>query len=82
MAKGCALSTGYLPRGGFPRNSVDRIADCPDMTSVVERGHKARTQTNKLTFQCNVHPLTRHFYIVKLGFTGDSISSPEPKAHM
>ena len=34
MAKGCELSTGYLPRGGLPRNSVDRITDCPDMTSV------------------------------------------------
>ena len=47
MAKGCALSTGYLPRGGLPRNSVDRITDCPDMTSAVDRGRKASTQTNK-----------------------------------
>ena len=23
-----------------------------------------------LTFPCNVHPLTPHFYVVKLGFTG------------
>ena len=30
--EGCALSTGYLPRGGLPRNSVDRITDHPDMT--------------------------------------------------
>ena len=44
MAKGCALSTGYLPRGGFPRNSVDRITDRPDMTSAVDRGRKASTQ--------------------------------------
>ena len=34
MAKGCELSTSYLPRGGLPRNSVDRITDCSDMTSV------------------------------------------------
>ena len=47
MAKGCALSTGYLPLGGLPRNSVDRIADRPDMTSAVDRGRKASTQTNK-----------------------------------
>ena len=47
MAKGCALSTGYLPRGGLPRNSVDRITDHPDMTSAVDRGRKASTQTNK-----------------------------------
>ena len=47
MAKGCALSTGYLPRGGLPRNSVDRITDRPDMTSAVDRGRKASTQTNK-----------------------------------
>ena len=47
MAKGCALSTGYLPRGGLPRNSVDRITDRPDMTAAVDRGRKASTQTNK-----------------------------------
>ena len=47
MAKGCALSTGYLPRGGLPRNSVDRITDRPDITSAVDRGCKASTQTNK-----------------------------------
>ena len=47
MAKGCALSTGYLPRGGLPRNSVDRITDRPDMPSAVDRGRKASTQTNK-----------------------------------
>ena len=47
MAKGCALSTGYLPRGGLPRNSVDRITDRPNMTSAVDRGRKASTQTNK-----------------------------------
>ena len=47
MAKGCALSTGYLPRGGLPRNSADRITDRPDMTSAVDRGRKAAsTQTN------------------------------------
>ena len=49
MVKGCALSTGYLPRGGLPRNSVDRITDRPDMTSAVDRGRKASTQTNKQT---------------------------------
>ena len=43
MAKGCALSTGYLFRGGLPRNSVDRITDRPDMTSAVDRGRKALT---------------------------------------
>ena len=48
MAKGCALSTGYLPRGDLPRNSADRITDRPDMTSAVRRGRKAEsTQTNK-----------------------------------
>ena len=49
MVKGCVLSTGYLPRGGLPRNSVDRITDRPDMTLAVDRGHKASTQTNKQT---------------------------------
>ena len=44
MAKGWALSTGNLPRRGFPRNSVDRITDRPDMTSAVDRGRKALTQ--------------------------------------
>ena len=47
MAKGCVLSTGYLPRGGMHRNSVDRITDRPNMTSAVDRGRKASTQTNK-----------------------------------
>ena len=47
MAKGCALSTGYLPRGGLPRSRVDRITDLPDMTSAVDRERKASTQTNK-----------------------------------
>ena len=45
MAKGCALSTGYLPRGGLPWNSVERITDRPDMTSAVDRGREASTQT-------------------------------------
>ena len=31
----CALSTGNLPLGGFPRNSVTRIINCPDMTSAI-----------------------------------------------
>ena len=53
MAKGCALSTGYLPRGGLPRNSVDRITDRPDMTSAVDRVRKASTQTNKQTNKQN-----------------------------
>ena len=47
MAKGCALSTGYLPRGGLHRNSVDRITDRPDMTLAVNRGRKALTQAKK-----------------------------------
>ena len=44
MAKGCVLTTGYLPWGGLPRNSVDRITDCPNMTLAVDRGRKASTQ--------------------------------------
>ena len=51
MAKGCALSTGYLPRGGLPRNSVDRITDRPDTTSAVDRGRKASIQTNKQLYE-------------------------------
>ena len=47
MAKGCAQSTGYLSRGCLPRNSVDKITDRPDMTSAIDRGRKASTQTNK-----------------------------------
>ena len=52
MAKGCALSTGYLPRGGLPRNSVDRITDRPDMTSAVDRGRKASIQTKNVFPVC------------------------------
>ena len=49
MAKGWALSTGNLPWGGLPRNSVDGITDRPDMTTAVDRGCKALTeqQVNK-----------------------------------
>ena len=54
MAKGCALSTGYLPRGCLPRNSVDRITDRPDMTSAVDRGRKASTQTNKIRYVIHI----------------------------
>ena len=49
MAKRCTLNTGYLPRGELPRNSVDRTTDRPDMTSAVDRGRKASTQTKKET---------------------------------
>ena len=42
------LSTGKLPLGGLPRNSVVRITDHPDMTSAVYRGRKA-TNRNKST---------------------------------
>ena len=31
MAKECMLSTGILPLGGLPRNSVVRVTDPPDM---------------------------------------------------
>ena len=48
MAKGWALSTGDLPRGGLSRNSVDRMTDRPDMTSAVDRGRKALTQQQQL----------------------------------
>ena len=43
MAKRCALSTGYLLRGGLPRNSVDRLTDRPEMTSALYRRRKATT---------------------------------------
>ena len=40
----------------------------------VEKNTKGRLSTQRLyimkTCPCNVHPLTPHFYIVKLGFTG------------
>ena len=44
MANECKLSTGKLPIGGLPRNSVVRIADHPDMTSAIHRGRKALNQ--------------------------------------
>ena len=59
-AKGCALSTGYLPQGGLPRNSVDRITDRPDMTSAVDRGRKASTQTKN-----------RRLFVLKFGFRNE-----------
>ena len=53
MTKGCALSTGYLPWGGLPRNSVGRITDHPDMTLAVDCGGKASTLTNKQNILVN-----------------------------
>ena len=50
MAKRWALSTGNLPRTGLPRNSVDRITDCLNITSAVHRGRKALTQPKKQLF--------------------------------
>ena len=52
IAKGWALSTGNLPRGGLPRNSVDMITDHPDMTTAVDRGRKALTQLNSTQMIC------------------------------
>ena len=49
MAKGCALSTGYLPQGGLPGNSVDRITDSPDMISAVDCGRKASNKQQSTT---------------------------------
>ena len=40
-------STGKLPLGGLPRNSVVRITDHPDMTSAVYHGHKATEISEK-----------------------------------
>ena len=40
MTKECTLSIGKLPLGGFPKNSVVRINDHPNMTSAVYRGRK------------------------------------------
>ena len=42
-------STGYLPREACP-GTVDRITDLPDMTSAVDRGRKASTQTKNKTY--------------------------------
>ena len=51
MAKRWAISNGDLPRGGLPKNSVGRLTDRPDMTSAVDRGRKALTQTNKIFYR-------------------------------
>ena len=61
MAKGCVLSTGYLPRGGLSRNSVDRITDRPDMISAVDCGRKTSTQTKQ-----NMYEVAIVFYSVSL----------------
>ena len=51
MANEFTLSAGELPPKGLPRNSVGRITDHPDLTSVINRGPKALYQTdNKYIF--------------------------------
>ena len=47
MVKECTLSTGKLPLGGLPGNSVVRVTDRPDMILAIYRGRKAPTQTNE-----------------------------------
>ena len=51
------LSTGKLPLGGLPRNSVVGITDHQDMTLAVYCGHKAtkkkkclKSLTNQVSF--------------------------------
>ena len=69
MTKRCALSTGYLPQEGLPRNSVDRITDSPDMTSAVDRGRKASIQqTNKIlgNIQYFRPKVTLHFSVLNI----------------
>ena len=68
MAKGWALSTGNLPRGGLPRNIVDRITDHPDMTAVVDRGRKALTQLNPLE---HIKIMGSHFAHLKRGISNE-----------
>ena len=41
MVKECTLDIGKLPLGGLSRKNEVRIADRPDMTPAVYRGHKA-----------------------------------------
>ena len=42
------LSTGKMPLGGLPRNSVVRITDRPDMTSAIYPGCKAKNQADTI----------------------------------
>ena len=62
MAKDCTLSTGKLPLGGLPRNSVAiRITDCPNMTSAVYHGARVgnlgtTTKLCKRNFVPKPHP--------------------------
>ena len=64
MGKRHALSTGYVPRGGLPRNSVYRLTDRPNMTSAVYRGRKALTQHQHMK--------------IKTGFSQKSVGHFEP----
>ena len=48
MANECTLSTGKLPLGGLPRNSVFRINDHPDMTTAVYCGHKVSNKIKQM----------------------------------
>ena len=43
------LSTGNLPLGGLPRNSVARIIELPEMTSAVYHECKASIQTKSFS---------------------------------
>ena len=47
MVKECMLSTGKLPLGGLPRNSVVRIIDHRDKTSGVYCGQIKQNKQTK-----------------------------------
>ena len=57
MAKECTLSTGKLPPGGLPRNSVVRLIDYPDMTSAVYSGCKTTDETKPFALKFTLIPL-------------------------
>ena len=75
MSKECKLSTGKLPLGGLPRNSVVRINDHPDMTS-------ARIKQKITISQCSFMNCICFINLTKRNHMGTNMFDNETNALM
>ena len=65
MIKECALKTGNLPVGGLPRNSMVKVTDHPNMTSVFINGYSPSINSKAVTeFYSNFRSLETYGKLV------------------